>query len=558
MTAEDGLTPGASALYSLSRVVSDSSCVITHPIRDVWALVREWGSCPWLTELDGRPHKAVLLDGDCNTAVGARRVLHIGDQRMFERLTAVDDEDHILKWKLISHADTVNPFLASLVNHDSRIKLTPIVLGNHTLIEWQGTFFTEPQRAPSMKATFGKLHVQGFRSLQNLLTATVMSRSHSTSEASETARLTNGRGMSLNSQASSLNSSHSYSHKSSSQGSSNGDREGSLPTLVPPSKYSQAYPKAGQPLSSMRNFRGTSLETIPSNRELPMDDLAIRSISDVEAGTPADKGQQTNDQERSAPAETNPFRDASEEAGVKDRRREDKQSDEGEKRREDKPQDANTPVSNGIQGSGGAFTFNDKLLAPTSAAGPQMPPAGKCLSLPNANAGIFVSAAGPTSSPMYHASAEHFQEMLAAARRNSQRWPSEDFPHSIMRTGSDSFRFTDDACELARVSANDLQRINSAFHRSRSLGRSGSGPEPSDPMGSRVANGGTAGMRGHAELPPLSQGPMTGFPLDRGADMLMPQLVHDSRGSSSSGAPGERSLTRSGSGRVSLDHWVEK
>ena len=42
------------------------------------------------------------------------------------------------KWKLISHADTVNPFLASLVNHESRIKLTPIVLGNHTLIEWQG------------------------------------------------------------------------------------------------------------------------------------------------------------------------------------------------------------------------------------------------------------------------------------------------------------------------------------------------------------------------------------------------------------------------------------
>ena len=80
------------------------------------------------------------------------------------------------------------------------------------------------------------------------------------------------------------------------------------------------------------------------------------------------------------------------------------------------------------------------------------------------HAGIFVSAAGPTSSPMYHASAEHFQEMLAAARRNSQRWPSEDFPHSIMRTGSDSFRFTDDACELARVSANDLQVRLTAGH----------------------------------------------------------------------------------------------
>ena len=35
-------------------------------------------------------------DGTCNTAVGARRVLHIGEQRMFEKLTAVDDEDYIL------------------------------------------------------------------------------------------------------------------------------------------------------------------------------------------------------------------------------------------------------------------------------------------------------------------------------------------------------------------------------------------------------------------------------------------------------------------------------
>ena len=37
-------------------------------------------------------------------------------------------------------------------------------------------------------------------------------------------RQINGRGMSLNSQASSLGSSHSYSHQSSSLGSSNGDR----------------------------------------------------------------------------------------------------------------------------------------------------------------------------------------------------------------------------------------------------------------------------------------------------------------------------------------------
>ena len=90
---------------------------------------------------------------------------------------------------------------------------------------------------------------------------------------------------------------------------------------------------------------------------------------------------------RSAPAETNPFRDASGEAGAKDRRREEQRSNERGKREEGNPKDANMPISNGLQGSGGSFTFNDKLLAPASAAGPQRPAAGQCLSLPNASAG---------------------------------------------------------------------------------------------------------------------------------------------------------------------------
>ena len=90
---------------------------------------------------------------------------------------------------------------------------------------------------------------------------------------------------------------------------------------------------------------------------------------------------------RSAPAETNPVRDASEEAGAKDRRREEQRSDERGKREEDRPKNANMPTSSGLQGSEGSFTFNDKLLTPPSAAGSKKPAAGKCLSLPNASAG---------------------------------------------------------------------------------------------------------------------------------------------------------------------------
>ena len=100
---------------------------------------------------------------------------------------------------------------------------------------------------------------------------------------------------------------------------------------------------------------------------------------------------------RSAPAGINPFKDASEEAGARDRKREEKRREEREKRNEDKPKDVVVPSSNGLEGSGGSFTFNDKLLTPVSAIGPQMPAAGKCLSLPNASAGEPQPNAGGSS-----------------------------------------------------------------------------------------------------------------------------------------------------------------
>lgn len=42
------------------------------------------------------------------------------------------------KWQLISHPDSVNPFLASLVNYSCTARVHPITVGNETLIDWQG------------------------------------------------------------------------------------------------------------------------------------------------------------------------------------------------------------------------------------------------------------------------------------------------------------------------------------------------------------------------------------------------------------------------------------
>ena len=48
------------------------------------------------------------------------------------------------KWRLISHPDTVNPFLASFVNYTCTLHLHPITVGNQTFFDWRGER-TSPQ-----------------------------------------------------------------------------------------------------------------------------------------------------------------------------------------------------------------------------------------------------------------------------------------------------------------------------------------------------------------------------------------------------------------------------
>ena len=42
------------------------------------------------------------------------------------------------KWKLISHPDTTNPFVASFVNYRCTCQLYPITVGSQTFFDWKG------------------------------------------------------------------------------------------------------------------------------------------------------------------------------------------------------------------------------------------------------------------------------------------------------------------------------------------------------------------------------------------------------------------------------------
>ena len=63
----------------------------------------------------------------------------MGRSQMFERLVALDDDSHTLKWRLISHPESVSPFgEASWVNFFAAVTLKDITHGNHTFVEWKG------------------------------------------------------------------------------------------------------------------------------------------------------------------------------------------------------------------------------------------------------------------------------------------------------------------------------------------------------------------------------------------------------------------------------------
>eukprot|EP00884_Botryococcus_braunii_P004951 jgi/Botrbrau1/14457/Bobra.0014s0099.2 len=107
--------------------------------------------------------------GDSSTTVGATREVKIGDHQLYEQLVALDDEEHVLKWRLVSHPNTKNPFVASFINYLSTLRLEKVTMGGSTFVDWRGEFFTEPQHVGTMKATFERWYITALTSLQEVM-----------------------------------------------------------------------------------------------------------------------------------------------------------------------------------------------------------------------------------------------------------------------------------------------------------------------------------------------------------------------------------------------------
>ena len=87
-----------------------------------------------------KPLKLQMQYGSAETEVGAvRQAKFGGGSQIFEKLVALDDDQHIMKWQLVSHSDTVNPFQeASFVNFFTTLSLHSVTIGDCTFAEWEG------------------------------------------------------------------------------------------------------------------------------------------------------------------------------------------------------------------------------------------------------------------------------------------------------------------------------------------------------------------------------------------------------------------------------------
>ena len=89
-----------------------------------------------------KPPKLQMQHGSAETEVGAvRQAKFGGGSQIFEKLVALDDDQHIMKWQLVSHSNTVNPFQeASFVNFFTTLSLQPVTIGDCTFAEWEGMY----------------------------------------------------------------------------------------------------------------------------------------------------------------------------------------------------------------------------------------------------------------------------------------------------------------------------------------------------------------------------------------------------------------------------------
>eukprot|EP00884_Botryococcus_braunii_P018855 jgi/Botrbrau1/5653/Bobra.55_1s0041.1 len=149
------------------------SGVVEADLDLVWTFVKSFGDAgKWLTEVPGVVISTALLADQVDGKLGALRTFSINGQSFVEKLEALDDVEHTMRWKVISHPTNRNPFPGSYVNSKTSVGVRKITMGNTTLVEWRNEFDTEYEHAATIKSHLKAMFEGGILGLRKLLNPT--------------------------------------------------------------------------------------------------------------------------------------------------------------------------------------------------------------------------------------------------------------------------------------------------------------------------------------------------------------------------------------------------
>lgn len=95
-----------------------------------------------------------MQPGHIEGQIGSCRIITLDGQSFVEQLEGLDDIRHILRYKVISHPNAVNPFPFAFLNFQAKVQLRNVTLTNETFMEYDGNFDTEwPVRAAHLRGS---------------------------------------------------------------------------------------------------------------------------------------------------------------------------------------------------------------------------------------------------------------------------------------------------------------------------------------------------------------------------------------------------------------------
>ncbi|KAK9821333.1 hypothetical protein WJX81_006291 [Elliptochloris bilobata] len=160
----------------LCHIAVHVSGVVEADCHRVWAAVRDFGSVSkWFPAAE----ESVLQAGDEHTVVGAVR--HVAFHKagslrgFYEQLVALDEGAFRQTVRVISHPDNSNPFPGCFLNYVATIELFEVTLGAPsggpaTLVDFHGTFDTDPHLVGFMRRALRLRYEAGVRGLEALMT----------------------------------------------------------------------------------------------------------------------------------------------------------------------------------------------------------------------------------------------------------------------------------------------------------------------------------------------------------------------------------------------------